>query len=620
MQHDLGLKDREQGPEQPEDPILRGVLAVWEAAAEAVAPMRVDQQLKRLLPGREASATMPDIELAFAAALAVELVVHMPSVNGRTALDRLEKMRGQSLDAEAVHALALMKRSRYSVGRVEARSDAEGIAILDALTGETLRGTGSVLEAAAGGRFAGRLATLEDGRVVAAGTILLLPEFGPEIPPGSLKADGRTLRNPHRTAEALCRAAIAEAFEIGVPLAAFIAGTGLRLRIEDDPDDDVGPGTDGGDAGCEKLTVPDDAPAIYHSLLAMAERWAAAGPVPVEEADHPDIRQLRHAATVGVVVFLIDGAARLKPGGPRAPALERMAAVQLDALHRRQVLGLSGGVDVLGTIGDTLAQASSSRAMDIFRRLSRSLGSSDEGREAGGPDVDLVAVLERIRALQAKTVEQGCTEAEAMAAAEKVSELLQRYELSLDAVSLRNQRCRGRSFATGRKQSSPLDDCLPAIAAFCDCRAWVQERPDGLKDHVFFGLPADLAAAECLYALVSETFETELWRFKGSATYRGLPRTRKAGATRSFQLGLGYGIADKLDALRAARAEHVQSTAGRSLVPVKTAAIEADLDALGMTFEEKQAGSRRIHKDSFWAGRVAGEQFSPEPAVREAAE
>lgn len=620
MQHDRVLKDNEERADHADDPILRGVLAVWKAAAEAVAPSRVDQQVKRVLPGREATAMMPDIELAFAAALAVELVVHMPSVNGRTALDRLEKMRGQSLGAEAVRALGLMKRSRYTVGRIGSQSDPAGMAIVDELTGERARAKGSVLESVGEGRFAGRLATLEDGSVVAAGTILRLPEFGLEIPPGSLKADGRTLRNPHRTAEALCRAAIAEAFETGVPLAVFVAGTGIRLRIDDDLEEDFGPRTDGGDAGWERLAVPDDAPALYHTLLAMAERWAAAGPVPVEQADHPDIRQLRHAASVGLVIFLIDGAARLKQGGPRAPVLERMAAVQLETLHRRQVLGLSGGVDVLGAIRDKLAEASSHRALDIFRRLSRSLGSSDGGRAAGGMDADLAGVLERIRALQAKTVEQGCTEAEALAAAEKVSELLQRYELSLDAVSLRNQRCRGRSFATGRKQSGPLDDCLPAIAAFCDCRAWVQKRADGLNDHVFFGLPADLAAAECLYALVSETFDTELWRFKNSDTYRSLPSSRRAGATRSFQLGLGYGIADKLDALREARAEHQQSRTGRSLVPIKTAAIEADLDALGMTFEEKQAGSRRIHEDSFWAGRVAGEQFSPEPAVREAAE
>ena len=54
-----------------------------------------------------------------------------------------------------------------------------------------------------------------------------------------------------------------------------------------------------------------------------------------------------------------------------------------------------------------------------------------------GDSADIDRLVQRIQALRAKTVEQGCTEQEALAAAAKVAELLDRYGLSLSEVSLR---------------------------------------------------------------------------------------------------------------------------------------------------------------------------------------
>jgi hypothetical protein len=50
-------------------------------------------------------------------------------------------------------------------------------------------------------------------------------------------------------------------------------------------------------------------------------------------------------------------------------------------------------------------------------------------------------VKARIKALTDKTIANGCTEAEAMAAAEMVGRLLERYALSMDAIEIRTARC-----------------------------------------------------------------------------------------------------------------------------------------------------------------------------------
>lgn len=85
---------------------------------------------------------------------------------------------------------------------------------------------------------------------------------------------------------------------------------------------------------------------------------------------------------------------------------------------------------------------------------------------------DLDGLKSRIQALRAKTIDNGCTENEALAAAAKVAELLDRYDLSLSDVELREAPCEQRAFETHRKKRVPLDACIGAIANFCDCRVW----------------------------------------------------------------------------------------------------------------------------------------------------
>ena len=90
------------------------------------------------------------------------------------------------------------------------------------------------------------------------------------------------------------------------------------------------------------------------------------------------------------------------------------------------------------------------------------------GRQ-NGDTAELDRLVQRIRALRAKTVEHGCTEQEALAAAGKVAELLDRYGLSLSEFDLRRQSCEGIGVETDRKRRGPIDDCMATIAAFFDC-------------------------------------------------------------------------------------------------------------------------------------------------------
>src|SRR5260370_40694830 len=106
-------------------------------------------------------------------------------------------------------------------------------------------------------------------------------------------------------------------------------------------------------------------------------------------------------------------------------------------------------------------------------------------------DRDLAAfdtLKTRIQGLRSKTTANGCTEAEALLAAAKVAELLDRYDLSLTDVEIRNAQCEQRDYETRRKKRIPLDDCIGDIASFCDCRVWREKIQLDNARCVFFGL------------------------------------------------------------------------------------------------------------------------------------
>src|SRR3954453_16661935 len=85
----------------------------------------------------------------------------------------------------------------------------------------------------------------------------------------------------------------------------------------------------------------------------------------------------------------------------------------------------------------------------------------------------------RLQGLRSKTADNGCTEAEALLAAAKVAELLDRYDLSLTDIEIRSALCERRDYQTNRKKRIPLDDCVGAVANFCDCRVWREKNQTG---------------------------------------------------------------------------------------------------------------------------------------------
>jgi hypothetical protein len=232
------------------------------------------------------------------------------------------------------------------------------------------------------------------------------------------------------------------------------------------------------------------------------------------------------------------------------------------------------------------------------------------------PDLAALARLKaRIQGLRAKTTDNGCTEAEALSAAAKVAELLDRYDLSLTDVDIRDAGCERLEYETRHKKRVPLEDCIGAVASFCDCRVWRERSRTGDPRYVFFGLRSDIEAARYLTELIDLAVRSELGHYKTSREYQQFRHQDRHLANASFTLGMVTSIAEKLTTMKAGR-DQANNDAGRHLVVLKSAVVDAELDRLDLKLETVRRPTRMVSPDAFHAGGTAGASMTITPRGR----
>lgn len=553
------------------------LLALTTEALAFISRERAEGMARQWLAGVPLSNS--NAQSVLARSLALELALSVPSLKGTTAFDRLARaMKGRPPEDAA--AVTLLRRSRLRLARLSS----EGFE--DLATGETLPLLPTPPSDAVGNNAAfGRFTTTEDGYILATGTLVLLDDDALAVARGFVRPGGRGIGNPVRCAEAVYRHIIRN----GASTADWrdpIGGRQSKLPFE-----------------------PDRNP-----LDALAAAWAALD----RDLNPEEIAQARSLAGQGPLLDALVSVSIAGVGGaPKlANAYGRIASVLVETMALRATHG-SARADL-----DTAAAAIKAavargdfppETKSLFEALRERVGlTTGRGTSDTG---DLDRLVQRIRALRAKTVEQGCTEQEALAAAEKVAELLDRHGLSLSELDLRRQSCEGIGVETDRKRRGPIDDCMGTIAAFFDCRVWGETSEDATLRYIFFGLPAYVQAAVYLHDLIALAFATETAAFQATEIYRSTHSSRRRSATNSFQVGLARGIIRKLDTLRQARDVAGGSTNGRALVPIKESIIDEEMDRLGLSFRRRSAVRRMVLPAAFSAGQEAGERFEYRPGI-----
>jgi hypothetical protein len=214
-------------------------------------------------------------------------------------------------------------------------------------------------------------------------------------------------------------------------------------------------------------------------------------------------------------------------------------------------------------------------------------------------------LIERIKALMAKTTEAGCTEGEALAAMQKARELMDKYQIDSADLASGGEEC--EKHYSNRDWDNPYDirwRIASWVMLYCDCKCWGREG----GTITYFGLSTDAQFATWLSDMLNDFCNREAarqfgysersartWKAKRRAdfdAYDLFGGVNSEHLRASFVQGFCDRINQRLKELYYERQRTQKMSDGRSLVVVKNALVEEAFKALGLKLGNGRGGRR----------------------------
>ena len=129
------------------------------------------------------------------------------------------------------------------------------------------------------------------------------------------------------------------------------------------------------------------------------------------------------------------------------------------------------------------------------------------------------SIIKKINLLKEKTTSNGCSEAEAMSAAEMISRLLQEYDLSMTEVEVKSQEFITEQIDIGGKVKKPIHDVVSSIGYFTDTKVYFTKRMSNYA-YNFFGAKKDVEFAGYLFDLLSHAMDNEYAKYQKTSEYK----------------------------------------------------------------------------------------------------
>jgi Protein of unknown function (DUF2786) len=221
--------------------------------------------------------------------------------------------------------------------------------------------------------------------------------------------------------------------------------------------------------------------------------------------------------------------------------------------------------------------------------------------------IERESLLNKIRALLAKTLDNGCSEAEAMAALSKAQALRDAHAVTEAELHLtKEEKAILRREPPGSTDPHRIKWFLSgAVGDFCSCESWRERKRKG-GGLTFCGLPSDAQFATWLLDTLTNFVQAELVKFLIDAAPSNEDRRE---AMRGFVLGCTDRICQRLRELGEQSAT-VASSNARALVVVKNAAVKAKMDELGIHLRGVSGDCGAFDPSSYQAGKAAGDHAS----------
>lgn len=216
-------------------------------------------------------------------------------------------------------------------------------------------------------------------------------------------------------------------------------------------------------------------------------------------------------------------------------------------------------------------------------------------------------IAARIRALLAKTVENGCTEDEAVAAAALAAKLLEKYNLTLDEVEMRRSPFERHSERHDDEVGSRLWKVAAAIAHLTDTQTWSSAKGVFPFEISFFGLDHEVQIAKYLLAICAHAMRSEQARLH--ARYVLLRPERRRQKIGPFLDGMADSLHRRIHDLKAPR------PTGTGLVVLKDQLITEEMAKAGIKLDQMRMRRSRDFAEEYRSGVAAGERVSLNPGL-----
>lgn len=224
---------------------------------------------------------------------------------------------------------------------------------------------------------------------------------------------------------------------------------------------------------------------------------------------------------------------------------------------------------------------------------------------------DREKIAARIRALLAKTTGAGCSEAEALAAAELAAKLLAQYRLTLDEVELRASPFTRHQEAHDDQVGERLWKPAVAIADLTGAVFWTSGPGVHPVQISFFGFAHEVEISTYLLEICARAMRQQLAWMQGELTRLRLfrPAARQL-RLRPFLDGMADRLAQRILALKPAEAT------GTGLIILRGELLNQALAEAGIQIKLRQTVASRSTWSEYRAGQKAADDVALNPGLR----
>jgi Protein of unknown function (DUF2786) len=219
-------------------------------------------------------------------------------------------------------------------------------------------------------------------------------------------------------------------------------------------------------------------------------------------------------------------------------------------------------------------------------------------------------LAQKLRALQNMTVANGCTESEALVAAAKAAELLERYGLSLEELKAAgpDQVCDFDSVNCGRRHTHEAHFLAPKIAEFTNTKIWLTRCRTEVKI-TFFGLKVDVQIASYLFTVFRTAMETEWANYWTS--HKEQHSCHGKTVRKSFLMGMSKRLNARLSALIEEAKSGPALSESREIIVLKAQIVDKAFQELNLRLQKSRRTIRAsFDSKAYDAGQLAGEKVS----------